>query len=307
MAGVIQAVWGSVAAVNGERVNLQNLHNGTFRHNATGRLFTADGNIPGIFHLQVADAVAMNEGQEVHEEEDVAAEGHDMEEAPVPGPLRAAFANARITIETHIQRALTEAEWDVIADHGAAAIQTMRGFGLNPLTELSGPNGASCIPTSDWIYALLGTGARTGHDNTTAIATRLAALAASIENEAANSIYQVVFNQGHHGFVIVIVGDLAEVTQSFANSESLGTNLQSENFTFTRAEVAGHLGNFLNDEETNDAQVAMFEGRIDGGADNLSPIANMELSWNRSALRADAAAAIQAELNSRRGALLENG
>ncbi|MFJ3047907.1 DUF4157 domain-containing protein [Herbaspirillum chlorophenolicum] len=314
MAGVIQAIRGTVATAQGERVNLVNRHDGTFLDRKTGRIFTQDLNNPAIFHLQADDVLPIDQGIEQDGEEEeggMEQDGADMEEEEPQGPLRAAFLNARHAIEQHLGRGLTGQEWDVIADHAADAINNMRTYGLNPVTELSGPNGASCIPTSDWIYSLLRHGPQTQRGNagdTTTTAERLDALATAIENEAANSIYQVVFNPAHHGFVVVIVGDLAEVTQSFANSESLGTNLENENFTFTRAQVAAHLRNFLDNDETAEAQEAMFEGRIDGGEDEetylpIHPIAQMQLSWNRSSLRADAATAIQGELNTRANAL----
>jgi hypothetical protein len=308
MLAVIQAVWGWVDSRDGDRVNLQNLGGGTFRHNPSGRLFTADADDAEIFHLQAAHA--QNEEMEGEDEAEVEeAQVGEMDEEPddVPdGPLRAAFRAARAAVEERIERALTAQEWDVVADHASDAIDLMRNAGLNPVTELSGPNGASCIPTSDRLFAMLGAGqvVRRGPADQGTTAARLEALAHSIENEAADSIYQVVFNPLHHGFVIVVSEGMAEITQSFANSESLGTNLESHNFTFTQAEVAEHLRNFLDAEETEEAQVAMFEGRIDGNEQHRHPIAAMQLSWNRANLRADAAAMIANTVDARATALL---
>jgi hypothetical protein len=308
MLAVIQAVWGWVGSREGEHLDLEALGDGTFRHNPSGRLFTVDAKDAEIFHLQAAHAENVENEAEVEE-----AQADEVEEAPAvvpPGPLRAAFRAARLAVEARIGRVLTPQEWDVVADHAADAIEGMREFGLDPVAELSGPNGASCIPTSDRLFAMLGAGdvvRRGGADDEGTTAARLEALAHSIDNAAADSIYQVVFNPLHHGIVIVVTGGRTEVTQSFANKASLGTYLDNENFSFTQAEVAANLRNLLVADATEGAQLAMFNGRIDGTAENRRPIAAMQLSWNRANLSADAAATIAHTVDARATALLPAG
>lgn len=225
--------------------------------------------------------------------------GNNVENSRSQSDLRTAFREARTFIEQNIGRELTEQEWDVIADHPVDSIRGMRQCGIGPVDSLSGPSGASCIPTSDRIYGLLRQSEQVQQNADNNTQQRLEALATSIEGENENSIYQVVFNPSHHGFVIVVIEDHAEVTQSFANSESLGTNLSSGNFSFTRAQVSNYLRNFLDSRQTNRAQIAMFEGRIDGTRADRHPITDMQVSWHRSSLREDSNMVIRTELSQR--------
>ncbi|MCO5384306.1 MAG: hypothetical protein NHB15_21470 [Methanosarcina barkeri] len=263
---VVQAEWAYVGKIGGPYLDLTNNNDGTYTHNSTSKKFRHKSDNPLIVD-------------------------------PIPG-LRVAFKAVKEQLEIKYGRKLTSQEWDVIADHPADAISSMRSNGIDPL-DLSGPNGASCIPTSERLYALL----KNGHEvqdkvqgRQREVAEVLNALAASIEADN-RGIYQVVFGPQHHGFVVMVEDGMAEIAQSFASVESLAKNLANEEYTFTKPVLVQHLRNLLVDDKTADAQAALFQGSIDDNG--AEPIIDMQLRWNRADFPLNIQVILQGELDKR--------
>jgi|GEM_PF-4032626 len=79
-------------------------------------------------------------------------------------------------------------------------------------------------------------------------------------------------NSQDHSFAIVLRNGTAELLQSFAgvsSGEAFGTNLGNKGSLYDVRELVTFLDDLLNasDDKRKDAQVRLFGGRIDGGAD----------------------------------------
>lgn len=218
-----------------------------------------------------------------------------------PAPLRDAFRHVRVEIERNLGRGLTTQEWEVIADHEAEGIRGNRECGIDPVKEMSGPAGASCMPTADRLYALIGSGnEQVGVQDS--VANGVAALADAIEADDASGIFYVKFGP-NHGFVVLVQGGHAELVQSFAGDESLATNLETDGYTYSAEDIAGYLRDLMIEDNTAAAQEALFGDGQTIDENGHSPLADTTFAWKRSDLPADLEEVLRPELEGRARAL----